>query len=49
MPTFHDPVADGDEAREALRGLVHATRVFDDPAHTYDDTAPLGASLDTPF
>ena len=36
MPTFHDPVADGDEAREALRGLAHATRAFEDPAQTYE-------------
>ena len=36
MPTFHDPVADGDEARESLRALAHATRAFDDPAQTYE-------------
>lgn len=35
MPTFHDPIADADEASEALRALAHATRSFDDPAHTY--------------
>lgn len=35
MPTFHDPLADADEASEALRGLAHATRSFDDPAQTY--------------
>lgn len=35
MPTFHDPLADAAEASEALRGLAHASRVFDDPADTY--------------
>ncbi|GAA0993265.1 hypothetical protein GCM10009563_08890 [Subtercola frigoramans] len=35
MPTFQDPVADSDEATQALRGLAHATRAFDDPADTY--------------
>ena len=36
MPTFHDPVADADEAHEALRGLAHATRTFNDPSQTHD-------------
>ncbi|GAA4699927.1 hypothetical protein [Nocardioides conyzicola] len=31
MPTFHDPVADATEVREAIRGLAHATRSVDDP------------------
>ncbi|HMN41479.1 MAG TPA: hypothetical protein PKE29_11590 [Phycisphaerales bacterium] len=35
MPTFQDLTADAAEASEALRGLAHATRVFDDPADTY--------------
>jgi len=35
MPTFSDPLPDADEAYEALRGLAHATRVFDNPADTY--------------
>ena len=35
MPTFHNPTADATEASEALRGLAHATRVFEDPADTY--------------
>ncbi len=35
MPTFQNPTADAAEASEALRGLAHATRVFDDPADTY--------------
>lgn len=35
MPTFQDPVVDGEEACHALRALAHATRTFDDPAQTY--------------
>lgn len=35
MPTFHDPIHDAEEASQALRGLAHATRSFDDPADTY--------------
>lgn len=35
MPTYHDPLKDADEASEALRGLAHASRVFDNPADTY--------------
>lgn len=45
MPTFHDPIADGDEAREALRGLAHATRAFDDPAQTYEVIGDLIAGV----
>ena len=29
MPTFTDPASDASEASEALRGLAHATRAFD--------------------
>lgn len=35
MPTFNDPVTDAEEASQALRGLAHATRTFDNPADTY--------------
>lgn len=35
MPTFRDPLTDAAEASEAMRGLAHASRVFDDPADTY--------------
>lgn len=35
MPAYHDPLADAAEASEALRGLAHASRVFDNPADTY--------------
>jgi len=36
MATFDDPLADGEEARQALRALAHATRSFTTPAHTYE-------------
>jgi predicted RNA-binding Zn ribbon-like protein len=42
MPTFRDPTHDAAEASEALRGLAHATRAFDDPADTY---AVIGSLL----
>lgn len=45
MPTFHDPLADAAETSEALRGLAHASRVFDDPADTYPVVADLLAGL----
>ncbi|WP_345063659.1 hypothetical protein [Leifsonia kafniensis] len=45
MPTFHDPVADGDEAREAMRALAHATRAFEDPTQTYDVIGNLIAAV----
>ena len=35
MPTFQNPTSDAAEASGALRGLAHATRVFEDPADTY--------------
>lgn len=35
MPTFENPTADATEASEALRGLAHATRIFENPAETY--------------
>lgn len=35
MPTYHDPLQDAGEASEALRGLAHASRTFDNPADTY--------------
>lgn len=45
MPTFHDPVADGEEARQALRGLAHATRAIDDPSETYAVVGELLAGV----
>ena len=35
MPTFYDPGADAGEASEALRGLAHATRTFENPHDLY--------------
>lgn len=35
MPTFTNPTSDADAAYEALRGLAHATRTFQDPSDTY--------------
>lgn len=35
MPTFHDPGADAGEASEALRGLAHATRTFENLQDLY--------------
>lgn len=35
MPTYHDPLKDAADASEALRGLAHASRTFDNPADTY--------------
>ena len=45
MPTFHDPLADAAEASEAMRGLAHASRVFDDPADTYTVFGDLTATM----
>ncbi|WP_293787415.1 hypothetical protein [uncultured Aeromicrobium sp.] len=35
MPTFYDPVADAEEASQALRGLAHASRDFGHPEDAY--------------
>ena len=45
MPTFDNPVADAAEVSEALRGLAHATRTWDDPAGTYQVIAELAAGI----
>lgn len=45
MPTFDDPLADGEEARQALRALAHATRSFAIPAHTYEVIGELLGGL----
>lgn len=45
MPTFHDPLTDAAEASEAMRGLAHASRVFDDPADTYTVFGDLTATM----
>mgnify|MGYP005983802667 CR=1 FL=1 len=44
MPTYTDPRRDSVEASVALRGLAHASRVFDNPADTY---VVLGDLLDS--
>lgn len=45
MPTFTDPVRDAAEASDALRGLAHATRSFDDPTQTYPVIGDLLAGV----
>jgi hypothetical protein len=42
MPTFYDPGADAGQASEALRGLSHATRTFENPQDLF---AVLGDQL----
>lgn len=41
MPTFTDPASDAREAYEALRGLAHASRTFENPSDTYAVIADL--------
>lgn len=41
MVTFYDPQADAEEASQALRGLAHATRSFEDPGETYTTIGEL--------
>ncbi|GAB3633521.1 hypothetical protein GCM10027421_28740 [Microbacterium shaanxiense] len=45
MPTFQNPTTDAAEASEALRGLAHASRVFEDPADTYTVLGDLLAGV----
>ena len=45
MPTFHDPVADAAEASQALRGLAHASRTFDQPAEMYGVIGDLSSGI----
>ncbi|MDN5759786.1 MAG: hypothetical protein L0H59_14885 [Tomitella sp.] len=45
MPTYYDPLKDAAEASEALRGLAHASRVFDDPSDTYQVFGDLVAGV----
>ena len=35
MPTFEEPIADADEARQALRGLAHTSQHINDPANLH--------------
>lgn len=45
MPTFFDSSADAAEALEALRGLAHASRGFDEPAQMYGVIGELSAAM----
>lgn len=45
MPTFDNPTADATEASEALRGLAHASRVFDRPADMYGVIGDLASAM----
>lgn len=45
MPTFQNPTTDAAEASEALRGLAHASGVFEDPADTYTVLGDLLAGV----
>lgn len=45
MPTFNDPVVDADEVREAVRGLAHATRSFDDPTAIHPVLGAISSAL----
>ncbi|WFF32367.1 hypothetical protein FAM19024_001824 [Propionibacterium freudenreichii] len=45
MPTFFDSTADAAEASEALRGLAHASRAFDQPAQMYGVIGDLSSGM----
>lgn len=45
MPTFKDVSVDADEAREALRGLAHASHRITDAQETYRVLGSLSAGL----
>lgn len=45
MPTFNRATVDAEEAREALRGLAHATRSIDDPTEIYSLLGSLSSAL----
>ena len=45
MPTFNNPRGDVEEARQALRGLAHATRTIDDHADVYDILGTVSQAL----
>lgn len=44
MPTFYDPVADAEEAYEALRALAHQTKTIDEPGQIYRMLGNLSAA-----
>ena len=45
MPTFFDSTADAAEASEALRGLAHASRGFEQPAEMYGVIGELSSGM----
>ena len=45
MPTFFNSTADAAEASEALRGLAHASRRFDQPADMYGVIGDLSSGM----
>lgn len=45
MPTFNDPAKDAEEARQALRGLTHATRRLEDPSMVHDLLGALSQAI----
>ncbi|MBN8883021.1 MAG: hypothetical protein J0H73_11990 [Salana multivorans] len=45
MPTYDNPTIDAAEASEALRGLAHASRVFDQPAEMYGVIGDLSSAM----
>ena len=45
MPTFFDSTADAAEASEALRGLAHTSRGFDQPAQMYGVIGDLSSGM----
>lgn len=45
MPTFHDPVADADELREAVRRIAHATRSIEDPTSIHAVLGSISSAL----
>ena len=46
MPTYENPITDATEAYEALRGLAHATRSWDEPADTYRVIGEVGTAAE---
>ena len=45
MPAFFDSTADAAEASDALRGLAHASRGFDQPAEMYGVIGDLSSGM----
>ena len=45
MPTYDNSTIDAAEASDALRGLAHASRVFDQPAEMYGVIGDLSSAM----